>query len=939
MQRRRFIQLASLTAASLPLMNYTRAAGKSSPENASDLYELFANPTGKYHPYVRWWWNGDRVTKDEVLRELDVMKASGIGGVEINPIKWPGNADPIGIKELSWGSAEWLEVVYAAVNGAKEKGIVCDMIIGSGWPFGGEFVPRNEQCQIIALGTKDLEGGKQVKLSKKELLDSVNPAFAFGYKDSLKELFLLRLAPGEMNEFNKGIDLNNQLPNDEITIDLPQGKHVLYFLVKITGFAAVIQGALGANGPVINHYDQAAVENYLNGFADKLTSKLGKLDQYFRAFFTDSIELEGANWCSDMFEQFKQRRGYDLVPYFPYMLFKTGEMGNAVHEEYGSKFSEPVKEMLSRVRYDFEITKHELFHERFIKTFVNWCHKHGVQSRMQAYGMDCDPIEATMLIDIPECETWIWVPEVEEFGDKGEGRNYTMINKFVSSAAHFSGKQLISCEEMTNTGEIFCTTLERVKVTGDQSNLSGVTHSILHGFNYSPLESPFPGWIRYGCYFNERNTWWPYFRLWSDYKARLSYLLQQGEMQADVAVLHPLADLASKYGFQRDPFPNVRYPAYVHQVWEAIHQNGHGCDYVTEHILQQSSVQKGSFQINKRSYTSLVLIETETIEPATAIFLKKFADAGGKIIFINKTPHISSGLIDANKKGKKITADIQQLLAKHAGTTGVVEAPGKDMIAWFKEVQQKFGLKPYINISKPMYHVNQLYYKTGDKDVFYFANYSAQYPHKFSFKFNSNKTPWLWNAETGERFIYPVNANGELEINLDLAETKLIVFESNQSGEKYTSVNVDALKVQPVQASWQLTLQHVNGTTHKETFAQLADLKTTKAYHDFAGTITYQTKLTVNESGKTVCLDFGRLYDVTELEVNGRPAGVKWYGRHLYDITKYVQPGDNYISVKLTTILGNYTKSLKNNKAAQEWSGGEVKAPLGIVKQPNLLIG
>lgn len=938
MERRRFVQLASLATASLPFMAYIKKNGTGiEQQSADDLYELFANPSGKYHPYVRWWWNGDRVTKEEVLREFDVMKEAGIGGVEINPIKWPENADAIGIKELQWGSAEWLDVVYAAVNGAKEKGIVCDMIIGSGWPFGGEFVPRNEQCELIALGTKDLDGGKQIKLTRQELLDNVNPAFAFGYKNSVKELFQLRLAPGEMNEFTKGTDLDNLLPNEEITFDVPAGKHVLYYLVKITGFAAVIQGALGANGPVINHYDQTAVENYLNGFADKLISKLGRLDAYFRAFFTDSIELEGANWCSDMFEQFKQRRGYDLVPYFPYILFKTGEMGNAVNEVYGSKFSEPVKDLLSRVRYDFEITKHELFHERFIKTFAQWCRKHGVQSRMQAYGMDCDPLEASMLIDIPECETWIWVPEVEEFGPKGEGRNYTMINKFVSSAAHLTGKQLISCEEMTNTGQIFCTTLERIKVTGDQSNLSGVTHSVLHGFNYSPLEAPFPGWIRYGCYFNERNTWWPYFRLWTDYKARISCLFQNSVMQADVAVFHPLADLASKYGFQRDPFPRIAYPSYVHQVWEAIHQNGNGCDYITEHILQQSSVAKGSFTFNKRSYHTLILIEAETIQPGTAEFLKKFADAGGKIIFVAKTPHISSGLIDAEKKGRKITSTINQLIAKHTSTTGIVDAPGTDMIAWYADIQQKFSIKPYINIDKPVYHVNQLYYTSGDKDIFYFTNYSAQYPHTFNIKFDSKKTAWLWNAETGERLLYPQKVNGEFEIYLGTAETKFIVFDNKQDGEMYQPVNFSSLKAKSFTGEWQLLLHHVNDTSKKITLPQLTDLKKLDAFKNFAGEIVYHIKLNLDIISNKTYLDLGRVYDVTEVEVNGMPAGVKWYGRHLYDISKSIHKGENFISIKLTTILGNYTKSLKNNKAAQEWSSEEVKAPLGLTEQPKLL--
>jgi hypothetical protein len=118
----------------------------------------------------------------------------------------------------------------------------------------------------------------------------------------------------------------------------------------------------------------------------------------------------------------------------------------------------------------------------------------------------------------------------------------------------FAGKKIVSCEEITNTTLVFNTTLEQVKICGDQSNLSGVNHSILHGFNYSPAEVPFPGWVRYGTFFNERNPWWPYFKQWSAYKARISTILQETEAFADIAVLHPLADMWSIHGPQRDPF-------------------------------------------------------------------------------------------------------------------------------------------------------------------------------------------------------------------------------------------------------------------------------------------------------------------------------------------------------------------------------------------------
>ena len=50
------------------------------------IYEGFRTPPPEARPFVRWWWNHNQVEEKEILRELDVLKAAGIGGVEINPI-------------------------------------------------------------------------------------------------------------------------------------------------------------------------------------------------------------------------------------------------------------------------------------------------------------------------------------------------------------------------------------------------------------------------------------------------------------------------------------------------------------------------------------------------------------------------------------------------------------------------------------------------------------------------------------------------------------------------------------------------------------------------------------------------------------------------------------------------------------------------------------
>ena len=83
---------------------------------------------------------------------------------------------------------------------------------------------------------------------------------------------------------------------------------------------------------------------------------------------------------------------------------------------------------------------------------------------------------------------------------------------------------------------------------------------------------------------------------------------------------------------------------------------------------------------------------------------------------------------------------------RHTGTTGVVAGPVDDVLSWYRPIQQQFSLKPDVLISDPVYHVSQLHYKSGARDLFYFTNYSARQPHTFTATFNNKKTAWLWNA-------------------------------------------------------------------------------------------------------------------------------------------------------------------------------------------------
>jgi len=122
------------------------------------LFDAFRSPSAEARPFFRWWWNGNRVTREELIRELRLMHAVGAGGVEINPIGMhEAIVDPPG-RAVEWLSDEWTGLVAAVVEEAERLGLVTDLIVGTGWPFGGEFLSDEETIQGVELEVVDVQG-------------------------------------------------------------------------------------------------------------------------------------------------------------------------------------------------------------------------------------------------------------------------------------------------------------------------------------------------------------------------------------------------------------------------------------------------------------------------------------------------------------------------------------------------------------------------------------------------------------------------------------------------------------------------------------------------------------------------------------------------------------------------------------------------------------
>ncbi|KAA6345368.1 hypothetical protein EZS27_007047 [termite gut metagenome] len=902
---------------------YPFSADKKQAVNDDRLFSLFQQPPTTAKPFVRWWWNGDKITGEEILRELDVLKEAGIGGVEINPIAFPGG-DDLAIPSLPWLSPEWIEMVKVALKGAEERGMTCDIIVGSGWPFGAEFLQGDERSQLMTLTSRKVQGAGTIEIEVAELLKEAAPNVN-SHKDATSELYALCLAPVQMDKFTSPTWLSLDPSQSKVNIQVPAGEYILYALVKVTGFQAVINGAPGAAGPVLNHYNREAVLKFLNRMSDQLFPELKGMKS-FRAMFCDSMELEGANWCPDFIAEFRRRRGYDITPYLPFILFKVGGMGHAIKGGEITNLSDDAKEEVSRARYDFVTTCMEIVRDRFLVTYTQWCNQHGFKSRMQAYGNEFHPLEASLNIDIPECETWIWG------SDFIKRAAYTNVNKFVASAAHLSGKKLISCEELTSINTVFNSTLEHVKITGDQSNLSGVNHSILHGFSYSPPAAPFPGWVRYGTFINERNLWWSFFKQWTAYKTRVSALLQETEAFADIAVMHPLADMWTIHGPQRDPFPDLQYPSYQYSVWEGIHKNGNSCDYTSESIITKSTVENGYLKYNNRKYHTLILLEVETMLPETAKALSQFVSKGGKLIFVGKEPYKSPGLKNHQKSDKQVAQIISAMKKANPSRVFTVDPPANDVVAWFANIQQQCDIKPYMRIDRPDVRVSQIRHRAEGKDIFFIANSSQERVILHASFPESQGTPCLWNAETGERFHYPTVSGNTLTIDLPPAASQLIVFDTQGVGADMPVLPAETAGTEL--KDWTLRMEHINGTVRQRDIATLFDLSTDESTYSFAGALYYEKKLTGDTSAYH-WLDLGKVHGVSEVTLDGESLGCHWYGRHLYRLRDNLS--GKTLRIKITTTLGNYFKSTPENKVGYGWTHRQSRTPAGMLGPVKLL--
>ena len=568
------------------------------------------NPEAK--PGSRWWWLGSAVDKENLQWNMQEYARHGIGALEITPLYGVQGNDRNNIPYLS---DKWMEMLRYTQEQGRQNGIEIDMATGTGWPFGGPWVPLEESACRAVFVEQSFIGDKveNLDLRPTEERDRKNAVFhkamLFGHNGSVKDV----------TDCMKDGILNWKATKEDCKLlgGKNGSKTVVVLYIKY-GVMKVKRAAPGGEGLVIDHFDRKAVANYLKHIEDAFERTH---TPYPHTFFNDSYEVADATWTPTLFEEFYKRRGYRLEDHL--LAFTHGDV---------------------KLVSDYRETLSDLLLENFTQQWTAWAHSHGAITRNQAHGSPANLIDCYAAVDIPEIEGF----GLSDFGIKGlrqdpgktrkNDSDYSMF-KYAPSAAHICGKPFTSSETFTWLTEHFRTSLSQFKPDLDLMFCAGVNRMFFHGTCYSPKDDPWPGWKFYASIdMSPTNSIWRDAPEFMKYVERCQSFLQWGQPDNDFLVYLPIRDMWKKnpdkllMQFSIHAMGKLA-PEFIQAILD-IDKAGFDCDYISERLLMGCKVVNGGIETAAgTSYKALIIPGSGDMPEQVRAHIEAMKAQGARIIY------------------------------------------------------------------------------------------------------------------------------------------------------------------------------------------------------------------------------------------------------------------------------------------------------------------
>jgi hypothetical protein len=932
------IGFAALLVSSNLLPAQTNTAAEALKNDSPEM--LFAHPPDSAKPRTMWFWISGNVSKEGITADLEAMQRIGLGGALLF------SADQSDLKgPIAFRSPEWLALVKHTLHEADRLNLEMAIVGCDGWSeSGGPWVTPEESMQKVVWSSRRVTGGQKIALDVPQPRTVLNfyrdiALFAYPYKElggaavipDLETRIGMRAA-AEANRFVPVEAPPEKLLVPANFIDLtgqqewqaPAGD---YTLIRI-GVTSTGAKSHPTSTPSleVDKFSAAAVNNHLqNMYGPILKDSPDLVGRSFHYIDVDSWEVRNQNWTPEMAKLFKERRGYDPVPWLPTL---SGLIIGSAEET-------------QRFLWDLRRTQADLLAEMHYGTFQKFAHAHGLEFMAEAPGSagPNTPVVADALLckkytDVPMAEFWVKNTEVNGQSDLREA----------ASAAHIYGKKLASSESFTARPKFAMWKNDpySLKAQGDQALCQGINQLYFHTFTHQPWLDRVPGMSLgpWGINFNRTNTWWEQGKAWMEYLTRCQALLQAGGFAADICYYYGEGAPAQVREKLLTPLPPQGFDYDV-------------CN--TDVLVNLMEVKDNRFILpSGMSYRLLVLPDSDRMTLPTLRKVEALVQAGGTV-YGPKPAHTPS-LSGYPQTDKELTELADKMWGACDGKTKTENQYGKGKIIWGAPLAQVLAVRPDFLASKEGFLF--IHRQIDGAEVYFVSNQNAKEMNVDCTFRVTGMQPELWHPDTGKRErlaqykqdeqtttvplrfdpsgaffvvfrqkapaeppVASLSFNGQpLDAGVPVMEGDKVQFITQQSGiyELTTGsgltrkVEVKTLpNPEKISGPWQVTFPPKLGAPDSAVFDKLISWTDSlnKGIKYFSGVATYSIDFTLPNdfagAGRYCMLDLGMVKNLAEVTLNGKNLGILWKAPFRVNITEAMQPGINHLEIKITNLWPN----------------------------------
>lgn len=646
---------------------------------------------------------------------------------------------------------------------------------------------------------------------------------------------------------------------------------------------AVKRAAPAGEGLVLDPFSATAMPHYVQRF----DSAFANFKDRPRAMYNDSYEVYGANWTDDFLNEFKKRRGYDL-------------------QSQWAAFTDTTTVL---VKMDYHQTLSELLLENYAKKWTDWSRKQGFLSRYQAHGSPGNLLDLYEVADIPETESFgssrfliKGLRVDEQYEVKTFGTPNALAMKFASSAAHLTGKKLISSESTTWLANHFKVSLSQIKPQLDELFTAGINHIFYHGTTYTPQSEPYPGWLFYASTnYGVHSHFWKHYSLLNQYVERCQTILQNSQPDNDLLVYFPIHDLWATKARASGGIHLLE----VHHVdkWllklpfgqlsEWLWNNGFAFDFISDNQLQNFN------SLTSKKYKTILVPATTYLPETTLARLNTLSKSGVKVVFMEHLPQQPTGFYEQVERSGRF----QKLIQTFSNNQVLSNLQEIEKLNLRQEKWAKEGLK----FIRKVQNGKVVYFVANQNQTFNAGWITLATPAQKVTRYNpltNVNTPLLTKIEKGHTQVY---------LELLSGESCFLMLDSSSGKTQNTTKNAVQSTIM-LQGNWKL--EFIEGKPYLPKPILMNQLGSWASFSDstgyFSGTARYFLSFDLPSdfsAQKKAVLDLGDVREVADVTINGQKIGTAWSLPFRLEIPiNVLKTKQNRIEIAVTNLAANYMR-------------------------------